>query len=173
MGALVPTPFTDLGLIWQETVDSQFMLNCQISYESIYCHLPWMKKSAIFGQCLHLGDSCAQPHYWWGPNMVCWSRPIVYAYVQNFVSIGLFCCTWTAENPKFCHFSTSAFCGVAIWWHTENVQCKCSTANLPLSNIIKIVSVFQCLQGKLCAQTPSFKSMTDRLTNKKLCFWLP
>jgi len=29
---------------------------------------------------------------------------MVYAYVQNFVSIGLFCRPLRAKNPKFCHF---------------------------------------------------------------------
>ena len=34
---------------------------------------------------------------------MCYSKPTVYAYVPNFVSIGLFCRPLVAKNPNFCH----------------------------------------------------------------------
>ena len=38
------------------------------------------------------------------PNLVCQSRPKVYIYTPNFVSIGLFCRSVAVKNPKFYHF---------------------------------------------------------------------
>jgi len=35
---------------------------------------------------------------------VCYSRPMVYAYLPNFVSIGLFCSPLLAKKPKFLPF---------------------------------------------------------------------
>jgi len=53
-----------------------------------------------------------------------------------------------AENPNFIIFWTSAFCGVAIWQHTEKVEHGYTTKNL-LYNGIKIAFVFQRLQGEI------------------------
>ena len=61
------------------------------------CHLNVFIVSASGGQKLQfwanfdiLGAPVSTPFYRW-PNLVCYSRPTVYAYVPNFVSIGLFC----------------------------------------------------------------------------------
>ena len=55
---------------------------------------------ANFGQILtFLGAPVSTPFYRRGPNLVCYSRPAVYAYVPNFVSIGLFCRPLAAKNP--------------------------------------------------------------------------
>jgi len=88
----------------------------------------------------------------------------VYAYVPNFVSIGLFCRPLAAKNPKFCRFWTSAFSGVANWQMFEKVEHGCTTANFPLSNGIKIVSILQRLHGKIGVQSLTFKSVTDSQT---------
>jgi len=74
---------------------------------------------------------------------------MVYAYLPKFVSIGFFCRPLAAKNHNFCRFWTSAFCGVNSWRQSEKVEHGCTTTNLPLSNGIKIVSVFQCLLGKI------------------------
>ena len=37
-------------------------------------------------------------------NLVCYSRPTVYAYILNFVSISLFCRPLLAKNPNFAVF---------------------------------------------------------------------
>jgi len=74
-------------------------------------------------------------------------RPTVpvymYAYVPNFVSIGLFCRSLLAKTPSFAVFWTSAFSVVANWQQSEKVEHGCTTTNLPLSNGIRIVSVLQ------------------------------
>ena len=101
---------------------------------------------------------------------MCYSRPMVYAYVPNFVSIGLFCHPLLAKNPIFAFFWTSAFSGVANWQQIEKVRDGCTTTNFPLSNGIEIFSVLQRLHGemaKLGAQSLTFKSVTDKQTNKQ------
>jgi len=65
--------------------------------------------------------------------------------VSKFVSIGLFCRPLAAKNPNFCH---SAFSDVDNWQQFEKIEHGCTTTNL-LSNGIKIVSVLQCLHGKI------------------------
>jgi len=49
------------------------------------------------------GDLYRPPFSRWGPNLVCYSRPAVYTYVPNFVSIGLICRPLAEKNPNFCH----------------------------------------------------------------------
>ena len=84
---------------------------------------------------------------------MCYSRPAVYAYVPNFVSIGLFCCPLAAKNPQFLPyfaiFWTSAFRGVANWQQSDKVEHGCTTTNLALSNGIRVVSVLQRLHGEI------------------------
>jgi len=46
-------------------------------------------------------------------------------------------------------FWTVAFCGVASWRQSEKVEHRCTTTNIPLSNGIEIVSVFQRLQCEI------------------------
>jgi len=62
--------------------------------------------------------------------MVCYSRPTAYAYVPNFVSIGLFCRPLVAKKPNFAVFWTSAFSGAANWQQSEKVEHGCATTNL-------------------------------------------
>ena len=102
---------------------------------------------------------------------MCYSRPAVYAYVPNFVSIGLFCRPLAAKNPNFLPifaiFWTSAFCGVANWQQSDKVEHGRTTTNFPLPNGIKIVSVLQRLHGEIGLTTLTFKSVTDKQTNRQ------
>ena len=99
---------------------------------------------------------------------------MVYVYLRNFVSIGLFCRPVAAENPSFCRFFISAFSGVAIWRQSEKVEHGCTTTTLPLSNGIKIVSVVQRLHGEIGRtiydvqkrEEPTNRQ-TDRQTNRQ------
>jgi len=91
---------------------------------------------------------------------------MVYAYVPNFVSIGLFCRPLAAKNRNFCYFWTSAFSGVANWQQSEKVEHDCTTTKLPLTNGIKIISVLQHLRGEI-GRTISDVQKRDEQTNKK------
>ena len=91
-----------------------------------------------------------------------YSRPAVYAYVPNFVSIGLFCHPVVAKKPNFAVFWTSAFSDVDNCHQFQKVEHGCTTTNLPLSNGIKIVSVLQRLHGEI-GRTTSDVQKRDEL----------
>jgi len=92
---------------------------------------------------------------------------MVYAYLPNFVSIGLFCRLLAAKPPIFAVFWTSAFSGVAKSQQSETVGHGCTiTANLPLPNGIKIVFVLQRLHGEI-GRTISDVQKRDGQTEKK------
>jgi len=97
--------------------------------------------------------------------MVSYSRPAVYVYVRNFVSIGLFCRPVAAENPSFAVFLETAFSGVATWQQSEKVEHGYTTTNLPLSNGIKIVSILPRLNGEI-GRTISDVQKRDEQTNR-------
>jgi len=98
------------------------------------------------------------------------SRPTVYAYVPNFVSIGLFCRPLAAKNPQFLPilviFWTLAFSVVATWQQSDKVEHGRTTTNLPSPNGIKIVSVLQRLHGEI-GRTNSDVQKRDAQTNKQ------
>jgi len=132
------------------------------------CRLP-VAKNHNFRQILtFLGAAVPTPFYRWGPNFMSYSRPTVYVYTRNFISIGLFCRPVAAKNPNFCSFWTSAFSRVAIWQQSEKVEHGCTTTNLPLSNGIKIASVLQRLHSKIGLTIWRSKAWrTDKQTDKK------
>ena len=102
-----------------------------------------------------------------------YSRPTIYVYLRNFVSIRLFCRPVAAENPNFCRFWTSAFSLVANWQQSDKVEHGCTTTNLPLPNGIKVVSVLQCLHGeirRIISDVRKRDEQTDRQTDKKTTF---
>ena len=138
------------------------------------CRFP-VAKTHNFGQILTFRGSHTDPFL---PmrvkcgNVVCYSRPTVYAYVPNFVSIGLFCRPLAAKKKQFLTFFwTSAFSDVAIWQQSEKVEHGCTSTNLPLSNGIKIVSVLQRLHSEIWRTISEVQmrcEQTGRQTDKKL-----
>ena len=56
---------------------------------------------------------------------------------------------WRRNTPIFAVFWTSAFSDVDSWRQSEKVEHRCTTTNLPLSNGVKIISVFQHLNGEI------------------------
>jgi len=91
-----------------------------------------------------------------------------YAYVPNFVSIGLFYRPLLAKKPKFLRFFglRHLVSGVVNWQQSEKVEHGCTTTNLPLPNGIKIVSVLQRLQGEI-GRTISDVQKCDEQTNRQ------
>ena len=95
----------------------------------------------------------------------------MYAYVQSFVSIGLFCRPLLAKNPIIAVFWTSAFSIVTNWQQSDKVEHGCTTTNLPLPNGIKIVSILQRLHGEIWCTISDVEKrdkQTDKPTDKKL-----
>jgi len=91
---------------------------------------------------------------------------MVYVYLRNFASIGLFCHPVAAKNPNFAIFWTSAFSDVANWQQSDKVEHRCTTTNLPQSNGIKIVSVLQRLHDEI-RRTISDVQKRDGQTDKQ------
>ena len=139
------------------------------------CRLP-VAKNHNFGQILtFLGAPVPTPFIGEGQNLVCYSRPPVYVFLHNCISIGIF---WR-KTPIFAVFWTSAFSVVANWQQYDKVEHGCTTTNLPLSNGIKILSVLQRLHGEIGHTTSDVQKrdeqtdretdrQTDRQTDKKL-----
>ena len=91
---------------------------------------------------------------------------MVYVHVPNFVLIGLFCPLWRRKTPIFAVFWNSAFSGVDSWPQSEKVEHECITANLSLSNGLKIISLLQRLHGEI-GRTNSDVQKRDGQTDKK------
>ena len=74
------------------------------------------------------------------------------------------------KPPNFCHFFpifwTSAFSVVANWQQSDKAEYGCTTTNLPLPNVIKIVYVLQRLHGEI-GRTNSDVQKRDGQTNKQ------
>jgi len=107
---------------------------------------------------------------------VCYSRPTVYVYLRNFVSIGLFCRPVAAKNPKFLPFF-----GL---WHLVMLPVGISLRKLstgaqlqtfPYPSASKSFLYSNVFMVKSGAQTLTFKSVMDRQTNNKKTqrFWPP
>jgi len=73
---------------------------------------------------------------------------------------------WRRKKNNVCRFLTSAFSDVDSWQQSEKVEHECTTTNFPLSNGIKIVSVFQLLHVEI-ERTNSNVQKRDEQTNKK------
>jgi len=142
------------------------------------CRLPAAEKPQFWANFDFFGSSCTDPLLPMRQNVVCYSRPTVYAYVSNFVSIGLFSVTlcWR-KTPIFAVFWTSAFSVVVSWQQSDKVEHGCTTTNLPLSNGIKTVSV-SLLQrrhgeiGRTISDVQKRDEQTDKQT-KNSTFWPP
>ena len=116
---------------------------------------------------------------------MCYSRPTVYVYLRNFVSIGLFYRPAAAKKPNFCHFCH--FFGLRhlvmspIGISLRKLSTCAQLQTFPLSNGIKIVSVFQRLHGEIERTNSDVQKrdghtdrQTDRQTDKKTQrFWPP
>jgi len=110
--------------------------------------------------------------------LVCYSSPMVYAYLQNW-SRSVYCVAlcWR-KTLIFTVFWTSAFSVVANWQQSEKVEHRCTTTNLPLSNGIKIVSVLQRHHGeswRTISDVQKRDEQTDRQRNRQKSqrFWPP
>ena len=127
------------------------------------CRLP-VAKNHDLGQLLAFWGLLYRPLLPIMPDFVCHSIPMVYVYLQNFVSIGLFCRPVAAKKTQF--FWTSAFSDVANWRQSQKVEHGCTTTNLPLSNGIKIVSVLQRHHAEI-GRTISYVQKRDEQTDRQ------
>ena len=114
--------------------------------------------------------------------MVCCSKTAVYAYVPNFVSIGLFCRPLLAENPTFCRFLS--FFGlqhlvmspIGISLTKLNMGAQLQNFNYPTaSKSVPHRLYSNAFMAKSGVQSLTFKSVTNRQkqTDKNLNVFAP
>ena len=104
-GAPVPTPFYRWGPnLVSYSRPKVYTYRPNFIWMRSLCRLP-VAKNHNFRQILtFLWAAVPTPFYRWGPNLVSYSRPTIYVYLWNFVSISLFCLPVGAKNPNFCRF---------------------------------------------------------------------
>jgi len=143
------------------------------------CSLCWppVAKNHNFWQILtFLGAPVPNPFYWLGPNLVSYSRPPVYVYLQNFVSMVYSVVPWLRKTPIFAVFWTSAFSGVAHWQQSEKVEHGAQLQTFPYLAISKSFLYSNAFMAKLGHNLWHSKAWrTDRQTVKQKTerFWLP
>ena len=116
--------------------------------------------------------SCTDRFYRWGSNLVCYDRLTVYAYVPNFVSIGLFCRPLLATKPIFAVFWTSAFSGVAKWQQSEKVGQGAQLQTFPYPTVSKSFLYSNAFMAKSGVRKRD--EQTNRQTKRKTQrFWPP
>jgi len=102
---------------------------------------------------------------------VCYSRPTVYAYVPNFVSIALLCRPLAAKNPNFCQFLR--FFGLQhlvlspIGKSLTKLKTGTQRQTFPYPTASKSFLYSNAFMAILGAQTLTFKSVTDKQTNRQ------
>ena len=124
------------------------------------CRLP-VARNHNFEQILtFLGALVPTPFYRWGPHLVCYSRPAVYVYLWNFVSISLFCRPVVAKNPNF------AFFGLR---HLVMSPIGISLRKLSTGAQLYIYkpSPIQRHQNRICTPTPSWRNRAHKLWRSK------
>jgi len=91
---------------------------------------------------------------------------VVYAYLPNFVSIGLFCRPLFAKNPNFGRFWTSTFSVVANWQQSEKDEHGGN--NYKPSPTQRHKNLYSnAFMAKSDAQSLTFKSVTNKQTYKQ------
>ena len=102
---------------------------------------------------------------------MCYSSATVYAYMPNFVWIGLFCGPLLAKTPNFCRFfglRHLVLSPVGIILRKLSTGAQLQTFPYPTASKSFLYS--NAFVAKSGAQTLTFKSVTDKQTNiqKKL-----
>ena len=157
---------------------------CPSPFTMVYAHMLnfiWIPlfsgwKTAILGNFPNLGSSCTQPLHQWWQNLVCWCSSIVCAYTPNFVSVGIFCCTWVVKTPNFTFFGLQRFVVSLISDIQRKLNVGTQLQTFPHPTVSKLFLYSKGFMAKLCARTLSFKSWRTRKQvneQKTHRFWSP
>jgi len=101
----------------------------------------------------------------WRPNLVCYSRPTVYGYVPNFVSIGWFCRTLLAKKTFLRFFGLRHLVVSAIGNSLRKLDASAQLQTFPYPTASKLFLYFNAFMAKSGAEPLTFNSLTDRQTN--------
>ena len=113
---------------------------------------------------------------------MCYSRPTFYAYMPSFVSIGLFCRPLAAKTPNFYQFLRFFGLPHLVLSPIGNSLTKLNTdaqlQTFPYPTASKSFLYSIAFMAKSGAQTLTFKSVTDKQTNRQTDkktqrFWPP
>jgi len=172
LGVPVLTPFTDESQIWCAIADPRSTLTRQISSECVHCVSFRWPKTTLFGQILiFFGLLYRAPFTGFEDQIWCAIADPGYTLTCQISSRSVYSVAlWRRKPPIFAFFWISAFSVVANWQQSEKVEHGCTTANLPLSNGIKIVSVLQRLHGEIgrtIFDVQKRDEQTDRQTDKQ------
>jgi len=108
--------------------------------------------------------------------VVSYSRPTVYAYPRNFVSISLFCRPVAAKKTNFCRFFKLRHLVVSpIGSSLRKLNTCAQLRTFPYPTVSKSLLYSNAFMAKSGAQSLTFKSVTNRQTNKQKTqrLWLP
>ena len=113
---------------------------------------------------------------------MCYCRPTAYAYMPNFVSIGLFCRPLGRKTPNFCQFLRFFGLRHLVLSPIGNSLTKLNTGaqllTFPYPTASKSFLYSNAFMAKSGAQTLTFKSLTDKQTDRQTHkktqrFWPP
>jgi len=136
------------------------------------CPLP-VAKNHNFAQILKFWGLLYRPPFTNEGQIWCAIADPRYTFTCEISSRSVYSVLWRRKTLVFAVFWTSAFSGVANWQQSEKVEHVCTTTNLPLSNVIKIISVLQRLHGEIGRTISDVQKRdeqadkTDRQTNKQ------
>ena len=98
----------------------------------------------------------------------CYSRPTVYVYVPNFVSIGLFCRPLLAKNSNFCRFFGIRHLVLSpIGKILTKLNTCAQLQTFPYPTASKSFLYTNAFIAKSGAQSLTFKSVTNKQTNRQ------
>jgi len=93
---------------------------------------------------------------------------MVYVYLRNFVSIGLFCRPVAAKKKQFfVVFWTSSFSDVSIGINLRKLSTGAQLQTFPYATALKSLLYSNAFMAKSGAQTLTFKSVTDKQTDRQ------
>ena len=154
-GLLCPSPSTDPGQIWQETV---YDYTTYLIWIHLLYYLPRSKNRNFgliltFGWILYSVPFMNQSQIW-------------YASVDPPSTLMYQISSWS-ESHKFCCFLDFRMLWCRQLAAYREIEQVCTTTNILLSNCIKIVSVLQRLQGEIVhtnsvVHKPSFTGVTSQ-----------
>jgi len=145
----------------------------------VYAYMP----SFIWIRLLHHLPKMQKPQFWAISDILgsCNQRPLPMRAKYDMLEYSHSLCSCakfrldqfilspssSKKPPNFAVFWTSMFSGVTSQWQKENVEHECTSTNIPLSNSIKIVSVFQHLHGEI-VRINSVIQKHNRYTNTQI-----
>jgi len=134
------------------------------------CRLP-VAKNHNFGQTFDIfGGSCTDPFYRSGPNLMCYSRPTVYAYLPNFISV-YSVVLWWRKPTIFAIFELRHLVMSSIGIDLRKLstcaqlQTKTQRKTNPKSEVTH--SPIQRHQRGFCTPTPSWRNRAHKLWRSK------